>query len=143
MDPDGARFWGVYGAAGLLAVADGADRDVVLLQHRAWWSHQGGTWALPGGARDSHETATEAALREAFEETGLRADAVRVLAEVVTHRSVAGWTYTTVLGRVSGRPELIPNAESSALEWVPIDEVAARPLHPAFAVAWPELRPRL
>jgi ADP-ribose pyrophosphatase YjhB (NUDIX family) len=42
----------------------------VLLQHRAPWSHQGGTWGLPGGARDSHETPEQAAVREIAEETG-------------------------------------------------------------------------
>jgi 8-oxo-dGTP diphosphatase len=140
-DPDGARFWGRFGAAGLLVVTDGD--PAVLLQHRAWWSHQGGTWALPGGARDSHESAAEAALREAHEEAGLDADAVRILDEVVTHRSAAGWTYTTVLGRVTGRPALVPNEESTALEWVPLDEVTLRPLHPGFAAAWPQLRPRV
>lgn len=136
-DPGGARFWGRFGAAGLLVFT--ADRRMVLLQHRAWWSHQGGTWALPGGARDSHESAAQAALREAFEETGLVAASVRVLDEVITHRSEVGWTYTTVLGQVDGSPQLTPNAESTALEWVPLDEVADRPLHPGFAQAWPGL----
>ena len=47
----GHRHWGRFGAAGLLV---NADRDFVL-QHRAPWTHEGGTWGLPGGARDSHE----------------------------------------------------------------------------------------
>ncbi len=42
-----------------------------MLQHRAAWTHEGGTWALPGGARDSHEDAVAAALREAVEEATL------------------------------------------------------------------------
>lgn len=53
----GAAFWGRFGAAGLLLRApDPGGTAAVLLQHRAAWSHQGGTWGLPGGARDSHET---------------------------------------------------------------------------------------
>src|SRR6478752_3740234 len=55
----GGHFWGRHGAAGLLL--------------RAPWSHQGGTWALPGGARDSHESVEEAAVREAYEEAGVQA----------------------------------------------------------------------
>ena len=43
--PDGQRFWGRFGAAGLL-VHD--LRRGVLLQHRADWSHFGGTWGLSG-----------------------------------------------------------------------------------------------
>ena len=75
----GHRHWGVHGAAGLLL----RHGDLVLLQHRAPWSHQGGTWALPGGARDSHETPEQAAVREAHEEAGLSAEQVRVRATVV------------------------------------------------------------
>ena len=61
-----------HGAAGLLLRAPRPDgTPAVLLQHRAPWSHQGGTWGLPGGARDSHETAEQAAVREAHEEAGL------------------------------------------------------------------------
>ena len=52
--PDGQRYWGRFGAAGLLALD--ADRGV-LLQHRVGWSHFGGTWALPGGARHQGEDA--------------------------------------------------------------------------------------
>ena len=93
----GGHFWGRHGAAGLLLRAPGPDGTfAVLLQHRAPWSHQGGTWALPGGARDSHESVEEAAVREALEETGVQADLMTVRTTVVTHE-VPGWSYTTVI----------------------------------------------
>src|SRR6185437_16442667 len=63
----GHKHWGRFGAAGVL-ITDGAQ---VMLQHRAPWTHEGGTWAVPGGARDSHEDAVTAALREAVEEANL------------------------------------------------------------------------
>ena len=64
--PDGLRHWGKYGAAGLLLRAPLAGGgSAVLLQHRAPWSHQGGTWALPGGAKDSQGVAETAAARKA------------------------------------------------------------------------------
>ena len=56
----------------------------MLLQHRAKWTAAGGTWALPGGALDSHERAAEAALRETEEEAAIRAADVRVRGELVT-----------------------------------------------------------
>ena len=48
-----------------------ARRFEVLLQHRAEWSHFGGTWGIPGGARHEGESAVDAAVREAGEEAGV------------------------------------------------------------------------
>ncbi|MBF6241616.1 NUDIX domain-containing protein [Nocardia otitidiscaviarum] len=139
--PDGTRQWGRFGAAGLLLRAPLAGGgSAVLLQHRAAWSHQGGTWALPGGARDSHETTVHAAVREAEEEAGIPAASIRVRGCRVTATAPSGWTYTTVVADAAETLRTRGNAESTALAWVPEDEVPARPLHPGFAAAWPTLR---
>src|SRR5689334_13680515 len=141
----GAHYWGRYGAAGLLLRAPQSDgTPAVLLQHRAVWSHQGGTWGLPGGARDSHETPEQAAVREANEEAGLHVEQLTVRTSVVTSE-VPGpggpaWTYTTV---IADAPELLdttPNRESAELRWVAEDDVADLPLHPGFAASWDRLR---
>ena len=113
----------------------------VLLQHRAPWSHQGGTWGLPGGARDSHETPEQAAVREAHEEAGLTADRLTVRTTVVTATASGGlWTYTTVIADARELLETVPNRESAELRWVAEEDVAALPLHPGFAASWAELR---
>lgn len=145
LSDDGAHFWGRHGAAGLLLRAPRADGSAaVLLQHRAPWSHQGGTWSLPGGARDSHETVEEAAVREAHEEAGLTADQLIVRASVVTAEVVAAegsnWTYTTVIADAPEPLATVPNRESSELRWVAEDEVEELPLHPGFAASWERLR---
>lgn len=138
---DGAegRFWGRFGAAGLLVVTP---RHGVLLQHRADWSHFGDTWGLPGGARNEGETAERAALREAAEEAGVPPEGVRILTTSV--RDLGYWSYTTVLALA---PEaftpVIADAESTDLRWVPLDAVTDYPLHPGFADAWPDLRPMI
>ena len=142
---NGAHFWGRHGAAGLLLRAPRPDGSAaVLLQHRAPWSHQGGTWGLPGGARDSHETAEQAAVREAHEEAGLPAHQLTVRTTVVTAQisgqSGARWTYTTVVADASELLDTVPNRESSELRWVAEDEVAELPLHPGFAASWQRLR---
>lgn len=142
---DGAHFWGRHGAAGLLLRAPRPDGSAaVLLQHRALWSHQGGTWSLPGGARDSHETVEEAAVREAHEEAGLSADRLIVRATVVTAEFGGAlgsyWSYTTVIADAPEPLATVPNRESSELRWVAEDEVAALPLHPGFAASWEQLR---
>lgn len=141
----GAAYWGRHGAAGLLLRAPLPDGSpAVLLQHRAPWSHQGGTWGLPGGARDSHESAEQAAVREAHEEAGLPVERVCVRTTVVTSEVVGrggvSWTYTTVVADAAEPLATVPNGESKELRWVDVDEVAALPLHPGFAASWEGLR---
>lgn len=142
LSDSGAAYWGKHGAAGLLLRAPGPDGSpAVLLQHRAPWSHQGGTWGLPGGARDSHETAEQAAFREAEEEAGLPSQRLTVRTTVVTATAAGGhWTYTTVIADAAEQLDTVPNRESSELRWVAVDEVAELPLHPGFAASWERLR---
>jgi 8-oxo-dGTP pyrophosphatase MutT (NUDIX family) len=137
--PTGERYWGRFGAAGLLALD--ADRGV-LLQHRVSWSHFGDTWALPGGARHEGESACDGALREAAEEAGVPDAAVRP--RLLSVLDLGYWSYTTVIGDVAEPFEpTISDPESHELSWVPVDEVAEYPLHPAFATSWERVRPLL
>ena len=134
--PDGRRFWGRAGAAGLLAVTPA---DEVLLQHRVAWSHFGGTWGLPGGARDVGESSIDGALREAREETGI--DTALLRPRFAVRLDLDVWSYTTVAADApAALPIAVSDPESTALEWVPADRVAELPLHPGFADAWPHLR---
>ena len=140
----GNRHWGLAGAAGLLLVRRDAHAAVshVVLQHRALFTHGGGTWALPGGARMPGESAVDGALREAQEEAGIDPADVRVLDEhVVDH---GPWSYVTVLAEERTPVAPVPtDAESFAVTWVPIDDVVRHDLLPSFAAAWPDLRERL
>ncbi|TFD51220.1 NUDIX domain-containing protein [Cryobacterium frigoriphilum] len=137
--PDGRKYWGRFGAAGLLVHHP---QRGVLLQHRALWSHFGDTWGLPGGARHEDETALEAALREANEEAGVPAHLLQVLFTSVF--DLGFWSYTTVVVQATESFEpVIGDAESIALRWVDPASVDSLALHPGFAVAWPALRARL
>jgi 8-oxo-dGTP diphosphatase len=141
----GSHYWGRHGAAGLLLRAPRSDGSpAVLLQHRAPWSHQGGTWGLPGGARDSHETAEQAAKREAHEEAGLPSEHLQVRGTVITAEVFGAggvhWSYTTVVADTVELLQTVPNMESAELRWVGEDEVAELPLHPGFAASWQRLR---
>lgn len=130
----GHKHWGRYGAAGLFLVRPdhtGAFTDVVL-QHRALWSHQGGTWAVPGGALDLGETPFQGALREAQEEAGVAGHRVTEIAQVVLDHG--DWSYTTVIAQTHD-PEAgirATDAESIEIAWVPITQIRARLLLPAF-----------
>jgi 8-oxo-dGTP pyrophosphatase MutT (NUDIX family) len=135
----GHRHWGLYGAAGLLLHRADAGPAEVLLQHRATWSHHGGTWGLLGGARHGEESAVAAALREAAEEGGLDGSQVAVHGQ---YEDAHGrWSYVTVLATgTAGTAARPTGGESIDVAWVPVDEVPALPLHPGFAQSWPWLR---
>lgn len=130
----GHKHWGRYGAAGLFLVRTdhtGVFRDVVL-QHRALWSHQGGTWAVPGGALDLGESAFAGALREAQEEAGIAGHRVQEIAQVVLEHG--DWSYTTVIAQTydGQAPISATDSESIEIAWVPLDQIRQRALLPAF-----------
>ncbi|NEE02090.1 NUDIX hydrolase [Phytoactinopolyspora halotolerans] len=132
----GQRHWGVYGSAGLMLVDP--DRGV-LLQHRAHWSHYGGTWGVPGGARASGEGPYDGALREAHEEAAIPPEKVQPShAWVEDH---GPWSYTTVVADCDGEVDAYASdPESLAISWVPVDDVDQLPLLPAFGTMWPSIR---
>jgi 8-oxo-dGTP diphosphatase len=135
----GHRHWGRFGAAGLLVYApDPGGTTCVLLQRRSWWGNHGGTWGPPGGARDSHESAVAAAVREAGEECAIPADAVKVTG--ILRDNHDGWSYETV---IAAAPRPFParavSSETSEVAWVPAADVATLDLHPGFAAQWPVL----
>ncbi len=130
----GSKHWGLNGAAGLLLIRD----KKVLMQHRAPWVHNGDTWGIPGGARDSHEDTNEAALREAHEEIGMDK---HLVIPVETFTDDHGpWKYETVIA--IAHPDLVAheqNDESLQVEWVAFEDVVKKNLHPSFAKTWPDL----
>lgn len=134
--PTGERYWGRFGASGLLAYDPARG---ILLQHRVSWSHFGDTWALPGGARHEGESATDGAIREAQEEAGVPDAAIRP--RLLSVLDLGYWTYTTLVGDVVMPFEpTISDPESRELAWVPAEAVADKPLHPGFADSWERLR---
>ena len=131
----GNKHWGLNGAAGILIVRG----SEILLQHRAPWVHNGDTWGIPGGARDSHESTIEGAFREAVEETGIDTALLTVLHTYTDDHG--DWKYETVIAK--GSNEIVAhevNDESHEVRWVNIERVEELPLHPSFAKSWPVLK---
>lgn len=136
----GHRHWGVHGASGLLAVHhDQHGTPHVLMQKRSWWSHHGGTWGLPGGAKDSHEDSVATALREAFEEAALEPHGLRVQGVYLDDHG--GWAFETVIAAAATLLPAAPaNGESAELTWLPLEEIGKKNLHPGFAETWTEIQ---
>lgn len=131
----GAKHWGKYGAAGLLLLRG----SQVLLQHRAPWVHNGDTWGIPGGARDSHESFVEAAIREAHEEIGITAHEIDLLSE--SHEDHGVWSYHTIVAAAkSSCDPIAANQESLEVRWVERSAVKDLALHPAFGKNWIRLQ---
>jgi 8-oxo-dGTP diphosphatase len=139
----GRPHWGLYGAAGLLLVRRPDEGPAeVLLQLRAAWTHGGGTWALPGGALDSHEDSVTAAAREAWEEVGVHPSVLDV--KGIFTDDHGNWRYDTVIAHCSGDVGAHEaNAESDEVRWVSIHSVVDYDLHPGLAASWGEILPHV
>ena len=130
---DGTVRWGRFGAAGaLLRHRTGDGQTQYFVARRSEWCHEGGTWAVPGGALHEGEEPVEGALREFAEEIGRRPDRYEIAA--VHEDDHGGWSYWTVVLDVAER--LAPPAElhweTAEARWVTTDELAALDLFPAF-----------
>lgn len=139
-DSDGNPYWGIYGAAGLLVYHPSRG---VLLQHRAAWTDHGGTWGLPGGARHRGESAWDAAVREAYEEAGVRKKDFVFKDSYIVEYGDGIWSYTTVMAEATRNFEpVVRDDESKALEWVALADVENLQLHPGLASSWAILKER-
>jgi len=119
-------------AVSAVAVDDGC----LLLVHRAGDRPDGGRWAVPGGRVEPGERLHEAVVRELAEETGLR----------VRCRDLVGWAerigpehhYVILDFRVelldaNPRGAAVAGDDASALDWVPLSDVATHHLVPGLA----------
>ena len=154
---DGKKLWGWYGAAGTLIrhTDPQTGEKRYLLQKRAPWVQDGGTYSIPGGAIDHvggvAETPIQAANREAEEELGRKLPEGTTHAETRTKTFGEGknaWSYHTV---VMDSPTMFnpegqgvagvhdTRNESRGYVWAAPREMADLPLHPHFRATAEEL----
>jgi len=129
----GSRHWGLYGAAGVVLLDP--DSRSILMQLRAEWTHGGRVWGIPGGARDSHETPIESALREMSEELSISPNSVKVVHDNMW-ADHADWSYHTVIAIATRDIEFQVNDEAELAEWIEFAKVSELDLHPGFASNW-------
>ena len=143
----GRKHWGTNGASGvLLARRSETTGEVthVVMQHRAVWSAEGGTWGIPGGATADGESPIEGALRESYEEANITPEDIDVVGSYCEDHGP--WSYTTVFAFEKPGHRVEPKAnddESMEIEWVPVDDVPNRKLLTAMRTDWPNFAARL
>lgn len=90
------------------------------------WHHK---WELPGGKIDHHETPPESAIREIYEETGLRVPDVQLLDVYTHHWHLKDRIQQTIIlvyrgESPTGEVKLDPR-ENDHFQWVTVDEFFA------------------
>ncbi|MGH3281905.1 MAG: NUDIX hydrolase [Trebonia sp.] len=111
----------------VVAVVAREDGAVLLIRRT-----DNGNWALPGGAMEMNESVADAAIRETFEETGIKAEVTGLLGVYSDPRHVIHFTSNDEVRRefsvaltarpTGGRPT--PSSESSEVRWVAPEDLA-------------------
>jgi 8-oxo-dGTP pyrophosphatase MutT (NUDIX family) len=96
-------------AAVLVAITDRPDPGVILTHRSHGLRDHGGQIAFPGGRIDEGETASAAALREAWEELRLDPAQVRILGEADHYRTITGFGVTPVVAMIPPDLPLVAN----------------------------------
>jgi 8-oxo-dGTP pyrophosphatase MutT (NUDIX family) len=123
LDVDGRK----PAAVALVLLADEEGRGCFLLTKRAptLRAHTG-QWALPGGRIDAGESPLEAALRELYEELGLRLGDETVLGVLDDYPTRSGFVITPVVFWAEASGPLAPNpAEVARVHHVPLEALDA------------------
>jgi ADP-ribose pyrophosphatase YjhB (NUDIX family) len=102
--------------------------DRVLLVHRAPGSGPGAdTWALPGGFVERHESVHAAVRREVFEEAGVRAEVVGLVAAMNRVLDQENSTYLVFLLETNDRDARPDGSEVDDAQFVTLEELSGLP----------------
>lgn len=82
--------------------------QVILTQRPMTMPKHPGQISFPGGRREEHESALQAALRETHEEVGLSADMITVLGRLPSFDAVSDFRVTPFVGVVDSRASITP-----------------------------------
>lgn len=112
----------------MILIRDGS----VCLVRRANTGYEDGKYCFPAGHKEPGETPSAGAIREAFEETGVRIDPASVRNAHTMHRMCHGRVddpdheraaYFFVAAAWEGEPALVEPEKSDEVAWFPLDDL--------------------
>jgi len=117
------RPWkpGEYGLVVCVWVYDGAGK--LLLTRRARGKSFAGTWENSGGAAKAGETSLQAIVRELFEETGIRAEALEFELFDRGRDGNTHYDYYCIRRQLPIEQVVLQPGETDDAKWVTFDEV--------------------
>lgn len=111
--------------------------DQVLMMHRRKEPNLG-QWTAPGGKVELDESPAECAVRELYEETGLRAMGRPELRLIVTETSpLPDWQWLMFVYLLREFEGQVGQCVEGELAWVPVREVTTLPIPQADAIFFP------
>jgi len=131
-DPEAPKANSLVVAVGV--IVQNASGHVLMIQRS-----DNGLWALPGGAQELGESTQDAAVRETFEETGVRVEVTGVTGIYSDPAHVIAYDdgevrqeFIIMLRAVPANPtQLRTSAESRNVEWVSPDALESKSIGPS------------
>ena len=97
--------------------------------------HGEGTWTMPGGKLDFHEGLKEAAIREVFEETGIKIKDIEIIS--VSNEIIPDKHFVTIgflCNDFEGEPKVMEPDEITEWQWFDLNNLPSKVFPPSAKI---------
>lgn len=122
-DTDKPKMSGQRGAAVLIPMVQRDEGwQVLLTQRPETMPHHAGQISFPGGRIESGESSVDAALRETYEEVGIKPNQVQLIGRLDSFNAISNFRVTPFVGVFDSRANIVPCAREVADAFeIPLD----------------------